>query len=133
MTEISNLSMIKPLSNSSLSLSRKEAASVSFGGNVSSSGGQHKPSNRAVSTKAAHAEKHKQTADSIKLSQTPPQPPFSPAGIHMLDKHLRKSMTTSYTENSLKQSLYSTWTPLNDERSNQRVTIQSPNPKYSIS
>ena len=57
------------------------------------------------------------------LNTTEPQAPFYPASTHLSNMSLKKSIAenNAVLSDSEKASLYSTWTPLSDEKSNQKV------------
>jgi hypothetical protein len=57
------------------------------------------------------------------LNKTETKAPFYPASTHLSNMSLKKSIAenNAVLSDSEKASLYSTWTPLSDEKSNQKV------------
>lgn len=61
--------------------------------------------------------------DETHQQQKSSQPPFYPASIHSTSKNLKKSIadTNLVVEDYEKAILFSTWTPMRDDKSNHKV------------
>lgn len=75
--------------------------------------------NTSSSAKVNESVKLKQSKSSIDAKI----PPFYPASTHLSSMSLKKSIAenNAVLSEHEKASLYSTWTPLSDEKSNQKV------------
>jgi hypothetical protein len=80
--------------------------------------------NNSVSAKGNDSNKLKQSKSS---SET--KIPFYPASTHLSSMSLKKSIAenNAVLSDHEKASLYSTWTPLSDEKSNQKVIFKITN------